>query len=250
MCAQVPSMNSAEEHKNPRRQRRERSGRHRLASGTIRVVEDDAGVWSLAPVNRPAHYVGRVGALAVALGVGGAIVGLPGVAAADSGGSAAADSTASTGSSARSGETAGTRRSRGATRADATRSSSDPSPGVESGSTSRTGRAATRRVSPEIPADLSVPPSRRGGAVPTAPASAAGRPNTSPAVGASAPVDNSADTPSVTGGDELSTSIPSEEIKPEAESGGAVGPAATVDHSATVVVASNEVGHDRGRVER
>ena len=52
----------------------------------------------LAPAGRPTHYVGRVGALAVALGIGGAIVGMP-VAAADTG---TADATA--GSSAGSGQ--------------------------------------------------------------------------------------------------------------------------------------------------
>jgi len=48
-------------------------------------VADDAGGWSLAPVTRPTHYVGRVGALAVALGVGGVIAGMPAVAMADTG---------------------------------------------------------------------------------------------------------------------------------------------------------------------
>jgi len=62
---------------------RRTGGRHRLAHGTVRIVDDGVGGWSLTPVTRPTHYVGRVGALAVALGVGGVIIGLPSVASAD-----------------------------------------------------------------------------------------------------------------------------------------------------------------------
>ena len=56
-----------------------------MAVGAVRLVADDAGAWSLAPVTRPTHYIGRVGALAVALGVGGVIAGMPAVAMADTG---------------------------------------------------------------------------------------------------------------------------------------------------------------------
>lgn len=75
------------------------TGRHRLAPGAIRLVEDGAGGWSLTPV-RPTSHIGRVGALAVflgvgvSMGVGGAITGLPAVAVADTG--AAEDTTAET----------------------------------------------------------------------------------------------------------------------------------------------------------
>lgn len=68
-------------------------GRHRLGdcrAGSPRMVVDDAGAWWLAqpaPVLiRPASSsaaVGRLGALAVALGVGGFLVGSPAIAAAD-----------------------------------------------------------------------------------------------------------------------------------------------------------------------
>ena len=64
---------------------RRRGGRHRASVGTVRLVDDGAGVWSLSRGLRPVDHVGRVGALAVALGVGGAIIGLPAVAAADTG---------------------------------------------------------------------------------------------------------------------------------------------------------------------
>lgn len=65
------------------RHRRDSGGRHRLSVGALRLVGDDAHGWSLAPVSRPTHYIGRVGALAVALGIGGAIVALPAVAVAE-----------------------------------------------------------------------------------------------------------------------------------------------------------------------
>lgn len=71
---------------------RETAGRHRLAVGAVRLTRDEAGDWMLAAVTRPTHHVGRVGALAVALGVGGAITWLPAVAAADSGSDGASGS--------------------------------------------------------------------------------------------------------------------------------------------------------------
>ncbi|MBU3707028.1 MAG: hypothetical protein FGM50_10175, partial [Mycobacterium sp.] len=45
--------------------------------GMLRLIDDGDGQWSLTPVTRPTHYVGRVGALAIALGVGGVIAGAP-----------------------------------------------------------------------------------------------------------------------------------------------------------------------------
>lgn len=63
--------------------RRSAGARHRPSVGAIRLVKDQAGEWSLTPITKPTHYVGRVGALAVALGVGGMIMGLPALAAAD-----------------------------------------------------------------------------------------------------------------------------------------------------------------------
>ena len=237
MCADVPSMNPAWEPTNPGRRGRDRSGRHRLGSGTIRVVEDGAGRWSLAPVKRPTHYVGRVGVLAVFLGVGGVIVGLPGTASADAGGAAGSDSTVSAGSSGQSGESAGTRRSRAANRAGA----ASGSPGADSGAASRTARAANRPVSPEIPPSLDSPASRRGVATPSAPTTADRGPETSPPVGTSSPVDAPGDVAVVTGHDEPSVSVPAEELSQAVESAGtAAGPAAAVEYSATAVRAPNE----------
>ena len=66
------------------RHRRDAGGRHRPSVEALRVVENPEGGWSLAPAIRSTHYVGRVGALAVAMGIGGAIVALPAVAVADS----------------------------------------------------------------------------------------------------------------------------------------------------------------------
>jgi len=60
------------------------------------MIRAGAANWLSAPVTRPTHYVGRVGALAVALGIGGALAGMP-AAAADTG---AETSDAATGSSA------------------------------------------------------------------------------------------------------------------------------------------------------
>ena len=68
------------------------AGRHRIAVGALRLVEHGDGEWSLKPVTRPTHYVGRVGALAVALGVGG----MPAVAAADPGSPTGTDPMGST----------------------------------------------------------------------------------------------------------------------------------------------------------
>lgn len=59
------------------------SGRHRPSAGTLRVTADADGGWVLTPHRaRPSSHIGRVGALAVALGVGG-MIGLPGIASAD-----------------------------------------------------------------------------------------------------------------------------------------------------------------------
>ena len=71
---------------------RRRGGRHRVSVGTVRLVDDGSGVWALSRGTRPVDHVGRVGALAVALGVGGAIIGLPAVAAADTGSDGSAGS--------------------------------------------------------------------------------------------------------------------------------------------------------------
>ncbi|HOB49026.1 MAG TPA: hypothetical protein PKK01_06890, partial [Mycobacterium sp.] len=57
-------------------------GRHRISVGTVRLVDDGSGVWTLSRGSRPTDHVGRVGALALALGVGGAIMAFPAVAAA------------------------------------------------------------------------------------------------------------------------------------------------------------------------
>ena len=75
------------------RHRRDFGSRHRPAVGMLRMVADGDRGWALAPVPRPTDYVGRVGALAVALGVGGMIGGLPAVAAADTGTAADAPGT-------------------------------------------------------------------------------------------------------------------------------------------------------------
>ena len=73
------------------------TGRHRLAVGSIRLVDDGAGNWTLAPVHRPSFPIGRVGALAVFLGVGGALAALPGTASADTGSSEAGAASGSRG---------------------------------------------------------------------------------------------------------------------------------------------------------
>ena len=65
------------------RVRRASGAKHRAATGTLRVTNDGAGGWTLVPATRSAHVVGRVGALAVALGIGVLIAGFPAVAAAD-----------------------------------------------------------------------------------------------------------------------------------------------------------------------
>ena len=61
------------------------SGRHRVSPGRVRVV--DLGVGGPVMPSQGARYVGRVGALALALGVGAAVVAVP-LAAADTSGSA------------------------------------------------------------------------------------------------------------------------------------------------------------------
>ena len=65
------------------RVRRASGAKHRAATGTLRVTNDGAGGWTLVPATRSAHVVGRVGALAVALGIGVLIAEFPAVAAAD-----------------------------------------------------------------------------------------------------------------------------------------------------------------------
>ena len=70
-------------------------GRHRVAPGRVRV--SDLGVGS-ASVSSTAGYVGRVGVLAVALGVGAAVVSMPLAVADSSGSSGSAGSVESTGS--------------------------------------------------------------------------------------------------------------------------------------------------------
>ena len=89
---------SVPEHSKAGRHRRDFGSRHRPRAGALRMVDDGDGGWALAPAARPVNYVGRVGALAVALGVGGiglggVVVGSSAVAAADTG--ADASSTAS-----------------------------------------------------------------------------------------------------------------------------------------------------------
>ena len=68
-----------------RRDRRAHSGRHRATAGKLRVTYNGAGRWYLAPTTRATHFVGRVGALAIALGIGVVIAELPAVASADTG---------------------------------------------------------------------------------------------------------------------------------------------------------------------
>lgn len=71
------------------RGRAQRTRGHHPSAGSLRIVGDGEGTWLLTPDAAPPgkppnnNYVGRVGALAVALGVGGVLVGLPTVAAAD-----------------------------------------------------------------------------------------------------------------------------------------------------------------------
>ncbi len=66
---------------------------------------------SLAPTTHPTNYIGRVGALAVALGCGGVIAALPAVAAADTGNSA---QTTATKGSTDQGQARATRQAQGA----------------------------------------------------------------------------------------------------------------------------------------
>ena len=82
---------------------------HRLADGSLRVVGEGIGGWSLT-TGKPAgsDYVGRVGALAVALGVGGFFVGFPAVAAADTRSDSSQTSGATSGSTDSSGSSAAT----------------------------------------------------------------------------------------------------------------------------------------------
>lgn len=78
------------------------SGRHRRAAtnfGGARRIQNGVRVLSAPAVSAHAGYVGRVGALAVALGIGAAIASVPGVAFADTTGSAGSGgSSAGTGS--------------------------------------------------------------------------------------------------------------------------------------------------------
>lgn len=108
-------------------------GRHRLATGALRLVEKTTGEWSLTPVTRSTHYVGRVGALALFLGIGGAITGLP-VAAADVTGDGNADASASAGTS---DSAPSPRHSRGAR-------SESQEPTTDSSVTRRTGRSSVK----------------------------------------------------------------------------------------------------------
>jgi hypothetical protein len=79
MCADSFSAREAE---NPDRRLRESAGRRGVTRGGS-LFESPAAPTEL---RRPVDYVGRVGALAVALGVGAAILGFTGVAAAETGG--------------------------------------------------------------------------------------------------------------------------------------------------------------------
>ena len=74
----------------PGERRSERSGSHRRATSGwfgVRRIGSGAGVLPKPAVAGHAGYVGRVGALAVALGIGAAIGSVPGVAFADTTGS-------------------------------------------------------------------------------------------------------------------------------------------------------------------
>lgn len=142
MCAGVPFTSPARRSPRPDR-RRHNPGRHRPGVGTIRLLADGEGGWSLAPVKRPTHYVGRVGALAVALGVGGVIVGLPGLAAADTGGSNSGAS-ATAGVAEKSGESESKRRPRGASRTGTPDSSSASTSPAGLAGAARAGRKPTR----------------------------------------------------------------------------------------------------------
>ncbi|MFM9034782.1 MAG: IPT/TIG domain-containing protein, partial [Mycobacterium sp.] len=112
------------------------TGRHRRdrqlpVAQTARLI-DDGSAWPAvppptSPPARSAHYVGRVGALAVALGVGAAIFGSTTVAAADTG---APDTTGSAGQESDAGATAGapTRKTQAGNRRTPRRAAADASP--------------------------------------------------------------------------------------------------------------------------
>lgn len=115
-------------------QRRE-AARHRRAADAIRLVEDGVTGRSTASATSPNRYVGRVGGLAVALGVGAVIAGLPVVAAADTG----TGNTGKTTSSARStNSSSATRSAHGGSARHASHSTPKPSTSVRGGRRSTT----------------------------------------------------------------------------------------------------------------
>lgn len=82
-------------------QRPGRSGPHRRATtgwGRVPRIESGAAVLPKPPASDYSRYVGRVGALAVALGIGAAIAAMPGAAFADTGSEGSEGSTGSSSS--------------------------------------------------------------------------------------------------------------------------------------------------------
>ena len=127
--------------------RRAPVGRHRLSIGALRPVEDAAGGWSLLPVTPSTPYVGRVGALAVALGVGMVVAGMPAVAAADTGSAGSAvDSAKAQGQSGPGSSTGANRKPRTSGRAGATESAAGSADATGSGGAVVSARSARDAV--------------------------------------------------------------------------------------------------------
>ena len=147
-------------------------GRHRIAGcrgDSPRMVVNDAGAWWLAPpapvLVRPASSsaaVGRLGALAVALGVGGFLVGFPAVAAAD--GRSGEGSVAETPRPAKSSGSTGAsdeQRGRGRAARDSVAARGDSDTGTGAGSQAGSGSGGRVRDSVR-PGNVSAPDSAVG----------------------------------------------------------------------------------------
>jgi endoglycosylceramidase len=163
------------------RRRGDNGGRHRLAAGSMRLVSDASGQWSLMPVARPTQYVGRVGALAVLLGVGAAITGLPAVAAADTG--SGADTTVATDATDSSPAPAPRRPSRGA-RTDSADSPATPSTDPSDNGRPRRGATNPGATNPGStnPGSTNPGSTNPGSAASTAPGRRGNSPKTAPAI--------------------------------------------------------------------
>ena len=173
-------------------------GRHRREAidRQRRLVEDGSDGWALAPVTRPTHYVGRVGVLAAALGVGVLLSVLPAAAYADSGSENSGDTVSSSESVGSSGRAAD-RDSRTPARGPRGRGSSAPAPGPDASSvdpvTPRTRGADV--ADPVEPISSAAAPGRhrRGESATTAPAGSDSPPrDSSPPV---APADTATSAP-------------------------------------------------------